>query len=137
MRKREEVANPSSCLNRAREDEMIFVLLGRDVATPAAIRMWFHERLRLGKNRCGDAQMIEALQCAATIVAEHKGAVLPTPAESVDDVPEGWRATYDLAVDDQNGWIRFTGAEVKSILEGWARDRRELASLREGMVETQ
>lgn len=50
MRKKEELSNPNSCMNRARESEMTFVLLGRDAAAPVAIRAWVRERLRLGKN---------------------------------------------------------------------------------------
>jgi len=37
MRKRDELSNHKSCINRAREDEMVFVLLGRDPAAPAAM----------------------------------------------------------------------------------------------------
>lgn len=32
MIKRDEVSNPNSCLNRAKDDEMVFVLLARDEA---------------------------------------------------------------------------------------------------------
>lgn len=64
MIKRDELASPHSCLNKARDDEMVFVLLGRDPAAPAAIRAWVQERLLLGKNEVGDQQMIDALRCA-------------------------------------------------------------------------
>lgn len=64
MRKRDELADPNSCLNRAKDDEMIFVLIGRDVAAPRAIRAWVSERIRLGKNSEHDAQVQEALDCA-------------------------------------------------------------------------
>jgi hypothetical protein len=55
---------------RARDDEMTFVLLGRDQAAPVAIRAWIAERIRLGKNRPDDAQVLEAEQCARTMEAE-------------------------------------------------------------------
>lgn len=61
MRKRDEIADPKSCLSKAREDEWLFVLLGRDFAAPVAIRAWVHERIRLGKNQWEDAQIMEAL----------------------------------------------------------------------------
>jgi hypothetical protein len=64
MIKREELSNPNSCMSRARDDEMTFVLLGRDIAAPAAIRAWVDQRLRLGKNSGDDTQIIEALNCA-------------------------------------------------------------------------
>jgi len=62
--KREELSNPASCMNRAHEDEMTFVLLGRDAAAPHAIRAWVAERIRLGKNKLHDGQIQEAMLCA-------------------------------------------------------------------------
>ena len=64
MIKSEELSNPQSCMSRAREDEMTFVLLGRDAAAPVAIRAWIAERLRLGKNTIYDPQIYEAIECA-------------------------------------------------------------------------
>lgn len=46
------------------------MLLSRDAAAPVAIRAWVVERLRLGKNAEGDAQIVEALECAATMENE-------------------------------------------------------------------
>lgn len=70
MRKTEELSNPNSCMSKARDNEMTFVLLGRDAAAPAAIRAWVEERIRLGKNKRTDSQIIEAEQCAAKMEAE-------------------------------------------------------------------
>jgi len=70
MRKRDELTNPNGCMFRARDDEMTFVLLGRDVAAPAAIRAWIAERVRCGKNRFGDSQLLEAEECAKAMEAE-------------------------------------------------------------------
>lgn len=64
MKARFERLNPDSCLNRADADELVFVLLARDVASPVAIRAWCRERIRRGKNVERDAQIQEALQCA-------------------------------------------------------------------------
>ena len=52
------------CMAKAHDDEMTFVLLGRDAAAPVAIRAWIAERIRIGKNRPDDDQIIEAEQCA-------------------------------------------------------------------------
>jgi hypothetical protein len=64
MRRRDEVMDPFSCFNRAREDEMVFVLLGRDVAAAPAIRAWANARIERGKNKPEDHQIKEALACA-------------------------------------------------------------------------
>jgi len=69
-RKRDELSNHKSCINRAREDEMVFVLLGRDLAAPIAIRAWVAERVRIGKNKADDPQIVEALACADTMESE-------------------------------------------------------------------
>lgn len=64
MLKREELSNPDSCLNRAADSEMLFVLLARDVAAPATVRFWVSERLRLGKNISTDGTIVNALRVA-------------------------------------------------------------------------
>lgn len=72
MLKAEETANPQSCWNKGRHDERMFVLLARDEAAPAAIRVWCAERIRLGKNQPGDPQIEEAMLCAALMEDERK-----------------------------------------------------------------
>jgi hypothetical protein len=68
--KKDEIEHTESCLNKARDDERLFVLLARDPAAPVAIRAWVSERLRLGKNALDDAQIVEALDCAARMDRE-------------------------------------------------------------------
>jgi hypothetical protein len=70
MLKRDELTNPAGCMFRARDDEMTFVLLARDLAAPVAIRAWVAERIRLGKNKPDDPQLVEAEECARAMVAE-------------------------------------------------------------------
>ncbi len=70
MRKLTELTDRNSCLSKAGDGEMLFVLLGRDPAAPATIRAWIAERVRLGKNQPGDAKLVEAERCAATMRAE-------------------------------------------------------------------
>src|ERR1700685_1923787 len=62
-----EKADGRSCWNKADDGEMVFVLLGRDKAAPHAIRQWVEERIRLGKNRKSDHQILEALNAAEFI----------------------------------------------------------------------
>jgi len=70
MIKADELHHPASCLNRARSEEMLFVLLGRDICAPSAIRYWCGERIRTGKNDATDSQIIEALACADAMEKE-------------------------------------------------------------------
>ncbi len=72
MRKRDELADPSSCMSRARDDEWTFVLLGRDLAAPAAVRAWISERIRIGKNHINDPQIIEAERWIVAVLAERE-----------------------------------------------------------------
>lgn len=72
MLKTEETSNPQSCWNKGRHDERMFVLLARDEASPATIRAWCAERIRLGKNQERDPQIDEALLCAALMEDERK-----------------------------------------------------------------
>jgi len=69
MKKSDELRLPDSCLNRAKTDEPLFVLLGRDSAAPAAIREWVRERIDRRKNKQTDTQIQEALQAARNMEA--------------------------------------------------------------------
>ncbi len=75
MRKRDELTNPNSCMNKAQDDEWTFVLLGRDAAAPVAIQAWIDERLRLGKNQYNDDQIVEARAWIENVVADQKAKV--------------------------------------------------------------
>lgn len=45
--KRDEIANPNSCLNKAADDEPVFVLRGQDMCAPQHVRDWAdHAELR-------------------------------------------------------------------------------------------
>ncbi len=70
MLKKDELTNPESCLNKAKDDEQVFTLLGRDIATPETIRFWAAERVRQGKNHPADRQIMEAMALAEAIEAE-------------------------------------------------------------------
>ncbi len=60
MTKADEIANPASCFNKASDNELIFVLLARDKAAPAAIAKWMDERIRRGLNKPDDMQIKSA-----------------------------------------------------------------------------
>lgn len=81
MRKRDELTNPNGCMFRAGDDEMTFVLLGRDAAAPAAILAWVRERIRLGKNTLNDPQIVEAIECARTMESERTAKATTPTAE--------------------------------------------------------
>ncbi len=70
MRAKQELADPLSCMRRAHDNEMVFVLLGRDVAATVAVRAWIEERIRLGKNRRDDEQIQEAEGWIRTVLTE-------------------------------------------------------------------
>lgn len=72
MRKREELSNPNSCLNRAADDEMLFVLRGSDVAAPDTVRAWCRSRIEAGKNTKRDSQILEALAWAEAVEEQQK-----------------------------------------------------------------
>lgn len=64
-------------MSKAKDDEMTFVLLGRDEAAPAAIHAWVKERINLGKNKPGDVQIVEALVQARAWTAPDKSVANP------------------------------------------------------------
>jgi len=70
MRKKEELENPNSCLNRASDDELLFVLRGHDIAAPETIRAWIKERIRTGKNDRNDYQILMAYVIADKMEVE-------------------------------------------------------------------
>lgn len=70
MRKQFELNVPGSCLNRAKDNEMLFVLRGHDVAAPSAIRAWVQMRIVMGKNKLEDPQIQEAMQAAVIMERE-------------------------------------------------------------------
>jgi hypothetical protein len=101
MLKRDEIADATSCFNKAKDNEMVFVLLGRDLATPATIRAWVQARLKLHLNRSDDPQIQEALAAAAQLETTDDGqqftTVLspPLPLYSNPVSPIEWQAAVD------------------------------------------
>lgn len=71
MKKLQEILKLGSCFNKAKPDEYIFVLLGRDVCAPDTIRFWATERMARGKNALNDPQIQEAFEVARAIEEIH------------------------------------------------------------------
>jgi hypothetical protein len=67
MIKSAERTMQNSCWNKAWDDELVFVLLERDESTPVAIRAWVADRLKRGKNKPNDPQIVAALKDAKSI----------------------------------------------------------------------
>lgn len=67
MKKIAELKNPASDLNKAGDDEVLFVLRGTDPAFPAAVEAWINERVVLGLNDTEDCSLVLArnLVCEA------------------------------------------------------------------------
>lgn len=126
MIKREEQSDPNSCWNRAADDEMVFVLLGRDVAAPNAIRVWIDKRISTGKNQPGDKQVAEAINCVRhmenidqvahriKLWAEYKIKTLSRPWEPGDG--------ESRVVDDD--------ALTAALLEAYEKGRSDAAGLK-------
>lgn len=71
MLKQEEIDKENSCWNKAKPDELVFILLGRDPAAATTVREWCVERKFLGLNQSTDPKIIEALQWADAVDKLH------------------------------------------------------------------
>lgn len=67
LNKKQQIENPNSCLNKARDDELIFVLLARDEAAQLAVAAWIEARIKSGKNKPGDAKIQSAWDWIAAV----------------------------------------------------------------------
>jgi hypothetical protein len=72
MKKLLELESVNSCLNRAKNDETVFVLLARDECAPLVIRTWCGLRVGMGKNKWEDEQIQDALRCAEAMELERE-----------------------------------------------------------------
>lgn len=145
MIKREELTNPNSCMSRAKDDEMTFVLLGRDVAAPFAIEKWAYRRIQLGKNNPNDAQILEAYACAEKMREQRAAGPSPATAPATPPLQKiaaelfGWLddlgvnlqyttptdiavflSKYDFGAGAQNGqgWVAVEDG-LPEIVERW------------------
>jgi hypothetical protein len=72
MIKSRELSDPNSCLNRAADDELIFVIRAHDVTAPGTVRDWIARRITAGKNTPHDGQIIEARDWADVVEKQHE-----------------------------------------------------------------
>jgi hypothetical protein len=82
-------------MSRARDDEWTFVILGRDRAAPAVVRAWIEERVRLGKNKLEDPQIVEAWSWIREVLNEQAEADIKQKAET--DMKQKVEKTRGLA----------------------------------------
>ncbi len=118
MRKKDELSRKHTCTSSAHPEEMIFVLLSRDVAAPAAIRAWVAERLRLSKNVDTDPQITEALECARVMEEEGRkwvGHPLHYPY-GMGEESRRLHREYNKLVEDQLNGAR-NGREVVKLTD--------------------
>jgi hypothetical protein len=71
MKKSDELNNPGSCLSKAKDEELIFVLLERDPCIVATIAAWINARIESGVNSADDPKIKEAMEFCNQ-VAERK-----------------------------------------------------------------
>lgn len=64
MTKQENIDNPNSCWNKARSDELVFILREKDKTMGKTIRFWAAERVKDGLNKSTDAKIVQALELA-------------------------------------------------------------------------
>lgn len=60
MKKSDELSVPGSTLNKIDDEEMIFILRGRDVSSPRVILEW----IRVNMHNVPDEKLRDAFECA-------------------------------------------------------------------------
>lgn len=139
MRKKDEIAHPGSCLNKASDDEMLFVLLGRDLASTVAVEAWINERIALGKNRVNDSQIMEA-QAWVEKVREEQRAKIAENREldalkrelwaALKECPFAIRVREGAALENEAASVAATLAQGTNILKEVAMWHEAISSVR-------
>lgn len=121
MRKSDELSNPKSCINKAGNHEMVFVLLSRDTAAPFAIAAWIESRLTLGLNEPNDPQITEARDVLRNMMSE--GAMY-APSEPVVNIPSPYSIATERRYDGLTKYVtRWSYEELEKEI---ARLNREV-----------
>lgn len=72
MEKLKEIYSDDSCLNKAKDNEMLFVLRGQDMTSPQVILEW----IKVNFNHLPEDKLNEAFNCALKM-KETKGRKMP------------------------------------------------------------
>jgi hypothetical protein len=91
MKKSEEIKNPESCFNKAKGNETLFVLLGRDPVAWKVVKEWCANRIIWGLNKPDDPQIIEALALAKDMQKEANAKLVFLHPYWVTIIPGGKR----------------------------------------------
>jgi hypothetical protein len=82
MLKKDEIADPKSCLNKAADDEMLFVIREKDPCAIATVLAWINYRIESGKNTNSDAKIIEAMDWCNKVGMRRNGRPSPDQTDS-------------------------------------------------------
>lgn len=82
MLKKEEMTILGSCLQKAEDEEMVFVLLARDPCASMAVDMWCDLRVACGKNKETDQEILEARDAARQMRAQYRARILGKASRS-------------------------------------------------------
>lgn len=104
MRKHEELSDPNSCWNKARPNEMLFVLLGRDVTASGTVHDWAERRIKVGKNTREDPQITEAYECAYIMDMERGSELEQARLQLAGCLTAAEGHTKDVAKQGDHSW---------------------------------
>lgn len=129
MRKRDELADPNSCLNRTADDEPIFVLCARDVLAPNAVDTWadFAEGQGVRSEKIAEArQLAERMrEWQRSIPVASNAVVTEGSALKPDEVPAWVQTRAGSELDHLVSIIRFIPGESPTFFHS-LYDAREL-----------
>jgi hypothetical protein len=124
MKKIDELHNPMSCLNKAADDELVFVLRAKDESACAAVRAWVQDRVRRGLNKGTDGKILEALEWIGEVTWDHESGKWtgeqnhPKPVEEMLQAVKMLRTYFsDCYPPNEHGQIHFARVMVESITD--------------------
>lgn len=69
MTRSEEINEHHSCLNKAEDDEPLFILRAKDLTAPTIISFWVEERIKRGLNERNDPRILEAVSQITNMIS--------------------------------------------------------------------
>lgn len=125
MIKRDELTDPNSCTNRAREDEALFVLRGHDVTSAATVQHWINRRIEIGKNKWEDQQIAGADELTITLINQSSDPVLARKLWYKEWLNRPSADRYDARVT----LVEWVGVECK-LCDGYGSTVHDVISTR-------